>query len=54
VLHDSTLLAIAAAQPRELRQLALLRGIGPTKIEAFGAQILAVVRGSETDRESSR
>lgn len=47
VLHDSTLLAIAAAQPRELRQLAILRGIGPTKIEAYGAQILAVVRGEE-------
>ncbi|MFV0252372.1 MAG: ATP-dependent DNA helicase UvrD2 [Beutenbergiaceae bacterium] len=45
VLHDSTLLAIATAQPRELRQLAILRGIGPTKIEAYGAQILAVVRG---------
>ncbi len=49
VVHDSTLVAIAAAQPRDLRQLAILRGIGPTKIEAYGAQILAVVRG-ETPR----
>ncbi|MFV0425911.1 MAG: ATP-dependent DNA helicase UvrD2 [Beutenbergiaceae bacterium] len=47
VLHDSTLLAIATARPRELRQLAILRGIGPTKIEAYGAQILAVVRGED-------
>ncbi|WP_245708631.1 ATP-dependent helicase [Ruania alba] len=47
VLHDSTLVAIAAAQPTHLRQLAILRGIGPTKIEAYGAQILAVVRGEE-------
>jgi len=47
VLHDSTLLAIAAAQPRELRQLAILRGVGPTKLQAYGAQILAVVRGEE-------
>uniref|UniRef100_UPI003B3A6844 3'-5' exonuclease n=1 Tax=Pseudactinotalea sp. TaxID=1926260 RepID=UPI003B3A6844 len=47
VLHDSTLVAIAAAQPRELRQLAILRGVGPTKIEAYGAQILAVVRGED-------
>ena len=45
VLHDTTLLAIASAQPRELRHLAILRGIGPTKLEAYGAQILAVVRG---------
>lgn len=44
VLHDSTLLAIATAQPRTLAQLAILRGIGPTKIEAYGAQVLAVVR----------
>ncbi|WP_156252392.1 ATP-dependent helicase [Pseudactinotalea terrae] len=51
VLHDSTLVAIAAAQPRELRQLAILRGIGPTKIEAYGAQILAVVRGDEPTLE---
>ena len=47
VLHDSTLVAIAAAQPSQLRQLALLRGIGPTKLEAYGAQILAVVRGED-------
>lgn len=47
ILHDSTLVAIAAAQPTQLRQLALLRGIGPTKLEAYGSQILAVVRGEE-------
>jgi DNA helicase-2/ATP-dependent DNA helicase PcrA len=51
ILHDSTLVAIAAAQPRELRQLAILRGIGPTKIEAYGAQILAVVRGDEPSHD---
>ncbi|UFU05562.1 ATP-dependent helicase [Ruania halotolerans] len=45
VMHDSTLVAIAAAQPSQMRQLAILRGIGPTKIEAYGAQILATVRG---------
>lgn len=47
ILHDSTLVAIAAAQPKDLRQLALLRGIGPTKLEAYGASVLAVVRGDE-------
>ncbi|QOR71781.1 ATP-dependent DNA helicase UvrD2 [Ruania alkalisoli] len=50
VLHDSTLVAIAAARPTHMRQLAILRGIGPTKLEAYGAEILAVVRddgGSE-------
>lgn len=47
MLHDSTLVAIAAARPTQLRQLALLRGIGPTKLEAYGAQVLAVVRGED-------
>lgn len=47
ILHDTTLVAIAAAQPRELRQLAILRGIGPTKLEAYGATILALVRGED-------
>ncbi|QGH70272.1 AAA family ATPase [Pseudactinotalea sp. HY158] len=47
VLHDTTLAAIASAQPKELRQLAILRGIGPTKLDAYGPQILAVVRGED-------
>ncbi len=47
ILHDSTLVAIAAAQPKDLRQLALLRGIGPTKLEAYGPSVLALVRGDQ-------
>ncbi|MFC7406265.1 ATP-dependent DNA helicase UvrD2 [Georgenia alba] len=49
VLHDTTLQAIATAKPKDLRQLALLRGIGATKLEAYGGQVLAVVRGDEVD-----
>ncbi|HZK06302.1 MAG TPA: ATP-dependent DNA helicase UvrD2 [Actinomycetaceae bacterium] len=45
VLHDTTLAAIATAKPKDLRQLALLRGIGATKLEAYGGAILAIVRG---------
>lgn len=45
VLHDTTLAAIATAKPRDLRQLALLRGIGATKMESYGPAILAIVRG---------
>src|SRR5690625_3614509 len=47
ILHDSTLVAIAAAQPKDLRQLALLRGIGPTKLEAYGPSVLALIRGEQ-------
>jgi DNA helicase-2/ATP-dependent DNA helicase PcrA len=45
ILHDTTLAAIAVAKPRELRHLALIRGIGATKLERYGAAVLAVVRG---------
>ncbi len=47
VLHDTTLAAIATAKPRELRQLALIRGIGAAKLEKYGPQVLAVVRGED-------
>lgn len=48
VLHDTTLAAIATAKPRELRQLALIRGIGAAKLEQYGPAVLAVVRGDGT------
>ena len=43
ILHDTTLVAIATAKPRDLRQLTLLRGIGATKVQSYGPQVLAVV-----------
>ncbi|MDD9207482.1 ATP-dependent DNA helicase UvrD2 [Georgenia sp. 10Sc9-8] len=52
VLHDTTLQAIASAKPKDLRQLGILRGIGSTKLEAYGPQVLAVVRGEEVDVEA--
>ena len=47
VLHDATLASIASVEPTTLRQLALIRGIGPSKLDQFGPQILAVVRGED-------
>ncbi|WP_127571356.1 ATP-dependent helicase [Georgenia faecalis] len=47
VLHDTTLTAIATARPKELRQLGVLRGIGAAKLEAYGPQVLAVIRGED-------
>lgn len=49
VLHDTTLQAVATARPKDLRQLAVLRGIGATKLEAYGPQVLAIVRGEDVD-----
>jgi ATP-dependent DNA helicase RecQ len=43
VLHDSTLLALAAARPRDRAALAEVPGIGAAKLERFGAELLAVM-----------
>jgi superfamily II DNA helicase RecQ len=46
VLSNKTLEAIARVQPGDLDSLARVPGIGPAKLEKYGAQILAVVRGA--------
>ncbi len=40
VMHDRTLIALAAARPRNPRELLEIEGIGPTKVERFGEQLL--------------
>jgi DNA helicase-2/ATP-dependent DNA helicase PcrA len=46
VAHDTTLAEIADARPRTLPALRRVRGMGPTKLERYGAEILAVVEGA--------
>jgi DNA helicase-2/ATP-dependent DNA helicase PcrA len=43
VLHDSHLRAIAAERPKSLVRLARCPGIGPTKLERYGDEIVAIV-----------
>jgi ATP-dependent DNA helicase RecQ len=43
VLHDRTLLAIAGARPASLIDLRGIDGIGPTKLDQYGEEILAVL-----------
>lgn len=43
VLNDATLKAIAARRPSSRSQLAGISGIGPTKLERYGADILKIV-----------
>ncbi len=43
VCHDATLAAIAAARPRTAVELLGIAGIGPVKVERYGAEILALV-----------
>ena len=46
VLHDATLRELAAAKPASERDLATVKGFGPTKIERYGDDVLAVIAGS--------
>jgi ATP-dependent DNA helicase RecQ len=43
VLHDRTLLAIAAARPRDTNALQDIPGIGPAKLAEYGDAIVSVV-----------
>jgi len=45
IFHDSTLRDIAAAAPRTREALGQVRGVGASKLERYGAAILAVVEG---------
>ncbi len=41
VLHDATLLEIARTQPRTMRELLDIKGMGPKKAAEFGTELLA-------------
>jgi DNA helicase-2/ATP-dependent DNA helicase PcrA len=43
VFHDSVLHAIAEAQPSSLGELSQIAGVGPAKLDRFGAELLGVL-----------
>jgi DNA helicase-2/ATP-dependent DNA helicase PcrA len=43
VFHDATLAEIATREPRTLGELATIPGVGPTKLDRYGPDVLAVV-----------
>jgi ATP-dependent DNA helicase RecQ len=45
ILHDSTLVALAAARPQNRGALAMIAGMGEKKIERYGAALLELLRG---------
>jgi ATP-dependent DNA helicase RecQ len=47
ILHDRTLLAIAASLPRSANELGVLPGIGPAKLATYGEAILRIVESSK-------
>ena len=44
---DETLAAIAAARPASLTALERVKGIGPNKLDRYGADLLAIVAAAE-------
>jgi len=52
VLNNRTLDAIASAEPRTLGELASVPGIGPSRLEQYGDEILGIV-AAEIDAEAS-
>jgi ATP-dependent DNA helicase RecQ len=50
ILHDATLREIARAQPESLQQLRVIPGMGAKKLEAYGAEILALLGGAAASR----
>jgi ATP-dependent DNA helicase UvrD/PcrA len=46
VVADATLAAIAAQRPTTLAELSRIKGIGPSKLEQYGAALIAVVEAA--------
>ena len=50
IFHDATLRQIAASPPSSLDELALISGVGETKLARYGQQILEVLaKGGQHD-----
>ena len=43
IAHDATLAAIADDRPQSLAALRRIKGMGPVKVDSYGAEILAIV-----------
>jgi len=44
IFHDKTLAEIARTRPVSIRDLAAIAGVGPAKLERYGAAVLAAIR----------
>ena len=43
IFHDATLTTIAERRPRSLADLAGIPGIGPTKLDRYGEELISIV-----------
>ena len=53
ILSDTVLRAIANSAPQNLTSLHAVSGMGPTKVDRFGADLIAICRGGGTPKPSS-
>lgn len=44
IAHDVTLAVIVERNPRSLTELARVPGIGPAKLDKYGAEVVAILR----------
>ena len=49
IFHDATLRRIAALRPANLDELAAIKGIGPSKLEKYGQEVLDIVKGCRVE-----
>jgi ATP-dependent DNA helicase RecQ len=49
IFHDSTLVAMAAAKPRDLEGLALVHGVGEAKLLRYGAEFLETIAAFQAE-----
>ncbi len=52
IFHDATLMAMLEARPANLKQMALISGVGVRKLELYGEQFLAVINEYADDRKA--
>jgi superfamily II DNA helicase RecQ len=43
VFHDATLAQIAERKPRDRNDLSAIGGVGPTKLERYAEEVLAIL-----------
>ena len=46
VFHNSTRAEIAGRRPRDLSELSAVPGVGPSKLERYGPEVLAVLEAA--------
>jgi ATP-dependent DNA helicase RecQ len=54
IFHDSHLRAVAAHRPTTLAALSNVKGVGPKRLEAYGAAVIDLVRGHLQNETGSR